>query len=117
MRRLADQITVESKAKVHNFENGQRPTRKSSTQLLALKQRSAAVKACKVCGECIEFNRRTAREWEKVEYCSAVCRRNRRMAARIPAAVEAHLYKTPVKFRPGAADKTHASAGNLQRTK
>jgi hypothetical protein len=57
----------------------------SSNMVLALKRRSSAVKACKV-REAIEFNRRTAREWNKVEYCSAVCRRNRQNAVRVSAA-------------------------------
>jgi len=58
----------------------------SSNRVLALKRRRSAVKVCKVCGETIEFSRRTAREWEKVEFCSAVCRRNRHAAERLSAA-------------------------------
>jgi len=32
-------------------------------------------KLCRVCGDVIERTRRVAREWERVQYCSAVCRR------------------------------------------
>jgi hypothetical protein len=47
----------------------------SQGKVLPLKKESVAAKVCKVCGEMIAFTRRTARDWEKIQYCSAVCRR------------------------------------------
>jgi hypothetical protein len=34
------------------------------------------VKECQVCGELIPMTRRTARDWEQIQFCSAACRRN-----------------------------------------
>jgi hypothetical protein len=55
-------------------------------KIVALKRGSLPAKACKVCGESIEFTRRTARDWEAIKYCSAVCRRNRTTPQRMPMA-------------------------------
>jgi hypothetical protein len=35
----------------------------------------APAKLCKACGDMIARTRRVAREWERIQYCSAVCRR------------------------------------------
>jgi hypothetical protein len=49
------------------------------------KKANISAKACRVCGEAIEYTRRAARDWDHIEYCSAVCRRtgtaNMRLAA------------------------------------
>jgi len=39
------------------------------------KKASLSSKVCKVCGDVIERTRRAARDWEKIQYCSAACRR------------------------------------------
>ncbi len=39
------------------------------------KKTSLSSKVCKVCGDVIERTRRAARDWEKIHYCSAACRR------------------------------------------
>jgi hypothetical protein len=38
---------------------------------------TAPAKVCQVCGAMIPVTRRTARNWEQIQFCSAVCRRNR----------------------------------------
>jgi len=43
-------------------------------------------KLCKVCGDVIARTRRVAREWERIQYCSAVCRRTGSAEQRIAAA-------------------------------
>jgi hypothetical protein len=56
----------------------------SKDKISALKRGPVAAKVCKICGDVIAFTRRTARDWEKIQYCSAVCRRtgvSHRMAA------------------------------------
>jgi hypothetical protein len=40
-----------------------------------LKKESLPAKVCKVCGDGIARTRRAARDWERLQYCSAVCRR------------------------------------------
>jgi hypothetical protein len=44
-------------------------------KIIVLKKSAVAAKVCKICGDVIAFTRRTARDWEKIQYCSAVCRR------------------------------------------
>jgi len=43
-------------------------------------------KLCKVCGDMIAKTRRVAQEWERIQYCSAVCRRMASAQERIAAA-------------------------------
>jgi hypothetical protein len=43
-------------------------------------------KQCRVCGHVIERTRRVAQEWERIQYCSAVCRRTGSTQQRIAAA-------------------------------
>jgi hypothetical protein len=50
------------------------------------KKANAAAKTCRVCGEAIEYTRRAARDWDRIEYCSAVCRRMRGSNGQIAAA-------------------------------
>jgi hypothetical protein len=40
-----------------------------------IRKESRPAKACKVCGDVIARTRRAARDWEQIQYCSAVCRR------------------------------------------
>ena len=39
------------------------------------KKANVTAKTCRVCGELIQYTRRAARDWDRIEYCSAVCRR------------------------------------------
>jgi hypothetical protein len=47
----------------------------SDKKVLAFEMKRVPSKLCEVCGDVIAFTRRTARDWEKIQYCSAVCRR------------------------------------------
>ena len=40
-----------------------------------VKKESLPAKVCRVCGDVIERTRRAARDWDRIQYCSAVCRR------------------------------------------
>jgi len=40
-----------------------------------MRKESLPARVCKVCGDGIARTRRAARDWERIEYCSAVCRR------------------------------------------
>jgi hypothetical protein len=51
-----------------------------------MKKPSLPAKLCKVCGDMIAKTRRVAREWERIQYCSAVCRRMASAHERIAAA-------------------------------
>jgi hypothetical protein len=50
------------------------------------KKANTAAKTCRVCGEAIQYTRRAARDWDRIEYCSAVCRRTGLTHRRIAAA-------------------------------
>jgi hypothetical protein len=41
------------------------------------KKSSSPAKVCPVCGDLIPLTRRAARDWDQIQFCSAVCRRNR----------------------------------------
>jgi hypothetical protein len=43
-------------------------------------------KVCKVCGDAIARTRRALRDWEHIQYCSAVCRRTGGAHARMAVA-------------------------------
>jgi len=83
---LGDLMYMEIESEVARSGNRQFPVPEPKNRVVALRRGHPTTKLCQVCGEPIEFNRRTAREWEKVQYCSAVCRRNRHTAKRMPAA-------------------------------
>ena len=51
-----------------------------------MKRPNLPAKLCKVCGDMIAKTRRVAREWERIQYCSAVCRRMASAQERIAAA-------------------------------
>lgn len=51
-----------------------------------VKKESQAAKPCKVCGDTILRTRRVARDWDQIQYCSAVCRRMDSTHERIAAA-------------------------------
>jgi hypothetical protein len=51
-----------------------------------MKKPNLPAKLCKVCGDMIARTRRVAREWERIQYCSAVCRRMASAQERIAAA-------------------------------
>ena len=44
-------------------------------KVVEMKKTSFPAKLCKVCGAVIARTRRAARDWERIQYCSAVCRR------------------------------------------
>jgi len=44
-------------------------------KIVEMKKTSLPAKVCKVCGDVIERSRRAARDWDRIRYCSAVCRR------------------------------------------
>jgi len=46
------------------------------------KKGNPRVKVCQICGKMFPMTRRAARDWEKIQFCSAVCRRNRRLRPR-----------------------------------
>jgi hypothetical protein len=76
-------MKYEGDTEVRSLGNRQFPVPESSHTIVALRHATSVTKPCKTCGDPIEFNRRTAREWGKVQYCSAVCRRNRRISERV----------------------------------
>jgi len=45
--------------------------------------RVVATKLCAVCGRLILWRRRSARTWDVLQFCSAVCRRNRDARERV----------------------------------
>jgi hypothetical protein len=47
----------------------------SGTKPIQLKKKSLPAKICRVCGDMIELTRRSVRDWETIQYCSAACRR------------------------------------------
>jgi hypothetical protein len=49
---------------------GQEGSHKANLQIVP-------TKLCTVCGHFILWRRRSAQTWDAVQYCSAVCRRNR----------------------------------------
>ena len=51
-----------------------------------MKRPNLPAKLCKVCGDMIAKTRRVAQEWERIQYCSAVCRRMASAQERIAAA-------------------------------
>ncbi|HZE26058.1 MAG TPA: DUF2256 domain-containing protein [Terriglobales bacterium] len=51
-----------------------------------MKKPSLPAKVCKVCGDVIACTRRAARDWERIEYCNAACRRRGAAQRRIAAA-------------------------------
>jgi hypothetical protein len=51
-----------------------------------MKRANLPAKLCTVCGDMIAKTRRVAREWERIQYCSAVCRRMASAQERIAAA-------------------------------
>jgi hypothetical protein len=44
-----------------------------------LQKSNSPVKVCQVCGDMIPMTRRAARDWEQIQFCSAVCRRSNRL--------------------------------------
>jgi hypothetical protein len=79
-------MTMEMGTQVVRSEDRQLSMSESSNKVVTLRVRNGAAKVCKVCGQPIEFNRRTARQWDEVQYCTAVCRRNRHTSKCMPAA-------------------------------
>jgi len=73
-------MNMETNTEVRGLGN-QFPVPESSNKIGASRRAQPAAKPCKTCGVPIECNRRTAREWDQVQYCSAVCRRNRHISA------------------------------------
>jgi len=57
-----------------------------SRESYPLKKPSLPAKVCKVCGDVIACTRRAARDWERIEYCNAACRRRGAAQRRIAAA-------------------------------
>jgi hypothetical protein len=55
-------------------------------KIYEMKRPNLPAKLCKVCGDMIARTRRVAREWERIQYCSAVCRRMASAQERIAAA-------------------------------
>lgn len=55
-------------------------------RIYEMKRPNLPAKLCKVCGDVIARTRRVAREWERVQYCSAVCRRMGSARQRIASA-------------------------------
>jgi len=55
-------------------------------RIYPLKKPSLPAKLCKVCGDVIAHTRRAAQDWERIEYCSAACRRLGAAQNRIAAA-------------------------------
>jgi hypothetical protein len=57
-----------------------------SNRVYEMKKPNLPAKLCRFCGDMIARTRRVAREWERIEYCSAVCRRMGSAQHRIVAA-------------------------------
>ncbi len=55
-------------------------------KIYEMKKPNLPAKLCKVCGDMIAKTRRVAREWDRIQYCSAVCRRMASVEERIAAA-------------------------------
>ncbi len=55
-------------------------------RIYEMRKPNLSAKVCKVCGDMIARTRRVAREWERIQYCSAVCRRMGSAQQRIVAA-------------------------------
>lgn len=55
-------------------------------KIYAITKATLPDKLCRVCGHVIERTRRVAREWERIQYCSAACRRTGSARQRIAAA-------------------------------
>jgi len=81
-----DLMIMEMETEVRSFGDRQYPVPESNNKIVTLRRGKATTRLCTVCGDPIEFNRRTARDWEKVQYCSAVCRRNRHTSENMRAA-------------------------------
>jgi hypothetical protein len=57
-----------------------------SKRVYEMKKPKLSAKLCKICGDIIARTRRVAREWERIQYCSAVCRRMASAQKRVAAA-------------------------------
>jgi hypothetical protein len=71
---------------VHGSLAGVRTMSHGAKKIYEMKKPHLPAKLCKVCGDMIARTRRVAREWERIQYCSAVCRRMATAQERIAAA-------------------------------
>jgi hypothetical protein len=57
------------------FHEGVRTMTDEPKRIVEMKKVSLPMKVCRVCGDVIARTRRAARDWDHIQYCSAVCRR------------------------------------------
>jgi hypothetical protein len=59
---------------------------KGPKRIYEIRKPDLPAKVCEVCGDRIAATRRVAREWARIHYCSAVCRRTGSEQGRLAAA-------------------------------
>lgn len=47
----------------------------STNNVVIISSEPLPQKACKVCGRPVQFTRKASGVWDRIEYCSAACRR------------------------------------------